>query len=420
MTMKKISIEECLADYKTRLISNKSFTENYAAHNKTASFYRVSYIEFNESNRLLRVSIVESFSTRRVLKYIQSNYVRTAIYSDWQAKTKVHKKSLKLTNEVLESLNHNEDNLISLLADQIVDRLPDKAEFHPSWYLANAIAYHINSLSKAKHVEWESQMEDLKAREKRLKSSEGNRRYELNNLLEKCTGASAKRAKASRRLKKAEGRSKSIPLIILTFGLYALFASEMNKRRIKIKEEQAIAFEKACHERVTSKQEELDRIQLEIGQIKQDRETLTNRLSKEEAELAKQREQLEKEVTPIKTEIAEEDLDAFVPLSVFAGTKHKKIVGCYVIRNRENGKVYVGQSKDVHKRIVIQHFNGTEVKNIIFAEDYYTSSFDDKSQLFEVRIIPCSTKDELDSTEKDLIELYDSFRNGYNKTSGNE
>ena len=39
--------------------------------------------------------------------------------------------------------------------------------------------------------------------------------------------------------------------------------------------------------------------------------------------------------------------------------------------------------------------------------------------MFEVRIIKCETKDELDKTERELIEYYDSFENGYNGTGGN-
>lgn len=100
------------------------------------------------------------------------------------------------------------------------------------------------------------------------------------------------------------------------------------------------------------------------------------------------------------------------------GIEYQKVIGCYIIHNRENGKYYVGQSKDVHKRLK-QHFTGTVPKNVIFAEDYYLSNFSNKEDLFEVKILPCTTKDELDKTEKELIELYDAKNNGYNGTSGN-
>ena len=106
----------------------------------------------------------------------------------------------------------------------------------------------------------------------------------------------------------------------------------------------------------------------------------------------------------------------FIPLKNLFAYEYRKIIGVYIVRNNENQKYYVGQSKDVIKRLN-QHFKGTVPANIIFAEDYYLSN--NKTDLFSVRIIPLQTKDELDSTEKLLIEKYDSFYNGYNKTNGN-
>lgn len=93
--------------------------------------------------------------------------------------------------------------------------------------------------------------------------------------------------------------------------------------------------------------------------------------------------------------------------------KNKK--GIYIIWNRTKNKYYVGQSKDLYKRIFTQHFaaSAKDVKNIIFAKDWYDN---DK---FYFKYILIETKDELDSTEKNYIELYDSFRNGYNNTGGN-
>ena len=107
----------------------------------------------------------------------------------------------------------------------------------------------------------------------------------------------------------------------------------------------------------------------------------------------------------------------FLPISRISLFNQEKITGVYVIRNNENQKYYVGQSKDVLRRLK-QHFKGTVPNNMIFAEDYYTS--DNQKNLFSVKIIPLQTKDELDSTEKSLIEKYDSFNYGYNKTKGNE
>lgn len=108
----------------------------------------------------------------------------------------------------------------------------------------------------------------------------------------------------------------------------------------------------------------------------------------------------------------------FIPLKSFSGLEYKKIIGCYIIHNKENDKYYVGQSKDIFKRIK-QHFNGTEPKNIIFAQDYFLSKLEKKEDLFEIKILQCETKDELDKIEKEYIEFYNSFSHGYNGTNGN-
>ena len=111
--------------------------------------------------------------------------------------------------------------------------------------------------------------------------------------------------------------------------------------------------------------------------------------------------------------------DDFIPLKSISAFNKEQIIGCYIIKNNENGKCYVGQSKDVLKRLR-QHFKGTEPTNIIFAKDYFSSKFEKKEDLFSVKIIPCQTKDELDRTERMLIEEYGAREIGYNSTVGNK
>lgn len=108
----------------------------------------------------------------------------------------------------------------------------------------------------------------------------------------------------------------------------------------------------------------------------------------------------------------------FIPLAeAITGELYKDIAGCYIIRNRENYKCYVGQSNNIHRRLN-EHFRGTEPQNIIFAKDYYSSQMKDKSQMFEVRAIPEPDDESRSQLERDLIEKYDSFHNGYNRNTG--
>ena len=107
----------------------------------------------------------------------------------------------------------------------------------------------------------------------------------------------------------------------------------------------------------------------------------------------------------------------FIPLKELSSFEYRKIRGCYIIRNRELDKYYVGQSKDIIKRLKT-HFIQTKPHNYIFYEDWFNSKFENKEDLFEFKIIENNTID-LDILEKNLIEKYDSKNRGYNLTKGN-
>lgn len=90
------------------------------------------------------------------------------------------------------------------------------------------------------------------------------------------------------------------------------------------------------------------------------------------------------------------------------------IKGVYIIKNKTKDKYYVGQSKDVFKRVFKDHWNKGEVKNIIFAKDWYDNDE------FYWKYFKRETKDELDDLEREYIEIHNSFKNGYNGTGGNK
>lgn len=87
--------------------------------------------------------------------------------------------------------------------------------------------------------------------------------------------------------------------------------------------------------------------------------------------------------------------------------------GVYIIWNKTKNKYYVGQSKNIFKRVFTQHFNKGMVKNYIFFKDW------DNNDEFYWKYYICEIKDELDNLEKQKIAEYDSFRIGYNNTKGN-
>lgn len=94
----------------------------------------------------------------------------------------------------------------------------------------------------------------------------------------------------------------------------------------------------------------------------------------------------------------------------FYSLKNKK--GIYIIKNKTKNKYYVGQSKNIARRLN-QHFCNGVPKNEIFKEDWK------KGDVFVFYYIECRTKNKLDKLERKYIKKYDSFRNGYNSTQGN-
>ena len=96
---------------------------------------------------------------------------------------------------------------------------------------------------------------------------------------------------------------------------------------------------------------------------------------------------------------------------------NKRTSGIYRIRNTTTGKVYIGQSKNIEKRIE-QHdkklYNGTH-SNKEMQKDY------DKGHRFVYELVEetiTSDRTTLDKKEEYFIKKYDSKRKGYNRTWG--
>ena len=86
--------------------------------------------------------------------------------------------------------------------------------------------------------------------------------------------------------------------------------------------------------------------------------------------------------------------------------------GIYIIHNMTKNIYYVGQSKTVLKRVT-SHFGG-HGNGDIYADLKYGDAFSVKAiSLADSGYI------NLDALERDAIQAYDAFENGYNKNRGN-
>lgn len=94
----------------------------------------------------------------------------------------------------------------------------------------------------------------------------------------------------------------------------------------------------------------------------------------------------------------------------------KKVPGCYIIQNQVTGKIYVGQSADLMRRVQ-EHLNGKQSGGDQLDYDIAVLGHD-----VLIKHVPLAKSGYLDlnEMERDLIAAYDCVEpRGYNKTKGN-
>lgn len=377
--------------------------------------YSLTKVDFNITSRIARIEILQSQEYRTIQKYITQNYERYPIYSEWKIKEKTIKKTLKLTNSELEVLNSYDDDLIKMFAEEIIISL-DNEELFPSWFIKIFLKRELDADLQTLKEELDSyvgnQNNKITTQQAHIENY-NNEIFATNKILQK---KKKKKARIESILTKISNAKHNMLKSIMTLGIYNYLISNKRKRKMELKLSICDKHITELNKNITENENKITKCNKSINEYK------TN-ISKKESEYKNKKEtRLNEyntkvsEVKPLSNIVAQDE--SFTMLKLFSGLEYEKIIGVYVIHNKEKDKYYVGQSKDVMKRIK-QHFNGTVPKNTIFAEDYYTSQMENRDNIFEIKIIRCTTKDELDSLEKKLIYEYDSWNNGYNGTSGN-
>lgn len=352
-------------------------SRNYPFQENTT--IRMSSFQYDEKTHYARMEFRLETTYQTVDRYVQRNYVRTPIYSAPKTKYKTVKKSLRVRADELESLAFPCDRILEIFNEEIIVKL-NSVDFVPSWAIREWTFREENEYLKYLK-------EQVKKTEESSFAAERTRDNTSPALKSKTDQLKAKIEKLTAKYQKKKGKRKD-KLAVKIAGL----SESVVKNETRLEEMQnAVSQAKKAEEDAREKEK----------RIKENIRTLCQKLDKS---------------VPVLSDL--EEHDGFIPLTKFSLKPYEKIMGVYVIRNNKNNRVYVGQSKDVMRRIK-QHFRGTVPANVIFAEDYYSTPAQEREYLFSVRIDELYSKDELDSVEKEMIEAYDAYTKGYNGTKGN-
>lgn len=414
--MKKNIISAATINELYKIVKNrekKHQTNVYSDVKELEPVESLESVEFNAVTRMTKINYLWQQNYRTITRYVTRNYQKYPIYSTWKTKSKLITKTIKLTNSMLEKLNRHEDELIRRFSDEIIIALNDESLI-PSWLQ-----------KKYLKLELDVKVENIKLKIKKL-TTEKNNYMQMNyasisnnkkkiNFAERLILIKQENiVNIENKINKIKNIQYPIILLILTLGIAYFFISTRRLIKLTYKMNQLIESKNDYEKKIANLElscKELDNDKIHYLQEFNNQIENINKEIKMEEEKTYQKIKL---VSPL-IEVVEED---FLNLKELSGLTYENIVGCYIIWNTEFNKYYVGQSKDVMKRLN-QHFKGTLPKNIIFAEDYYKSNMVNKEDIFKIKIIKCYSKDELDKKERELINQYDSFRSGYNGTSGN-
>ena len=372
-------------------------------------------VDFNKDTRIAKIEFSQEQRYRTIVKYVTQNYVRHPIYSGWKIKRKSITKTLKLTNAALETLNTHDDELIRMFARDIVASLNNE-DLYPAWFLVMCLGddykEKLADFDNERNIFVSKKESDIRTYNSNIKKNYADIQQCQNQLSEQ----NRKHIKLGHKYNKMLEAKKSILKSIFTLFVYNALTSQKRKDKYKMLFDKSAETIDFIEKSIKLSNESINAFQNKIEQAQAEIQNYDKELEVKKATEYKQYMKTLNQVRPLPTACT--NAADFIPLKMLSGFEYTKIIGCYVIHNCENNKYYVGQSKDVIKRLH-QHFKGTVPNNIIFAEDYYSAPIEKRNDLFEVKIIECSTKDELDLTEKLLIDEYDAFHSGYNGTSGN-
>lgn len=387
---------------KIALFGSKNAKDSYREDSEVE--ISLSKVDYSERTRAAKVTFTKYKTYKTIAGYRQINYVRYPIYSAPKTKSSTFLETIVLSNEVLEAMDNpyayelRGKEGIANLAEYIIAKI-GREELYPSWLLRKWLDKAMDAENKNLSLRNAYADNSLQVLSNQISSFTKNIETKKGNTVKKRQKVNRKLEKYQKKIQKSGNPIRS------------LFRNRNMKRKQYAENKLDL-----LNKEIENMDDMLHSLEQKLQEEEKRRDEVKNSISQRADYAQSVYKSLKSKVK--KLEKIKIDNPEFVSLKQIPFIQYEKIIGCYVIRNTENGKCYVGQSKDVIKRIK-QHFHGTVPNNTIFSEDYYMSKLKDKSDLFEVKVYPCIDKSELDDTERTLIEKYNSYENGYNRTSGN-
>lgn len=381
--------------YTNKTISNFfSFTN----HNDDYTDYDPNYYEeeigieelnYDGKTNVLTFKVIKTTRKPKITRYVQQNYIRTPIYGELSERQKIIKqynKAIwieKFLEEEIININEISDEIKEKICGYLVNFLDH--EFIPSWLQKIYDIRKIENKILALNIEINGQKEEVNKTKDELT----------------LTNISLEEARKMPTVSNSKGYLISaIILIPILIGLIMLFFYT-NERTAQFNRDEISRLE-------NEQQKEIKKLE----KLENDLTHVVNSNSKKIALLENELDKIEQTTYERKFS---KNTDGYLDLRNEIKFSHRDVIkGVYLIWNKTKDKYYVGQSKDINKRVFSQHFSVDGPKNHLFFKDW------NDNDEFLVKIIPCSTKDELDKLEKEYIEKYDSFKNGYNNTGGNK
>lgn len=346
-------------------------------------------LDYDEATTILTFKVIKTTTKPKITRYVTRNYERTPIYDDLSVKTK----KLKDYHKAICIEKFLEEELVNL--PELNNEIRIQITNYLSQFLANNFV-----------PSWYQKLIDIKNVEDNINNLNNQIDTQQNKL--ECAKDEFRIAKTNLDVAKRKPVvPNSIPYLVFAIILIPVLIGIIMLACYTSKTQAAINQEviNQCEINVKNLADQVLALNAKC-------ERITNTNEKKIRQYQDKLDQIHRTVYERKINVHN---DGFLNLRQEIKFSHKEnIIGVYIIWNKTKNKYYVGQSKDVNKRIYQGHFCSSGPKKYCFFKDW------DNNDEFLVKIIPCTTKDELDRLEKMYIEQYNAFKGGYNRTGGNK